>query len=531
MKKFIRLFFILKLIIRYRLDTFIPSNRKNKLLKIYTFILNAFKKVNSDRAVRLRCFLEDLGPIFIKFGQLLSTRRDLFPEDISNELSLLQDNVNPFDYNISIKKIEIAFNKNIDEIFSEFEKYPLASASVAQVHSAKLHNGKDVVVKIIRPGIKEIIKNDISLLYNLSRVITFLSSESKRLNLKEVIQDYEKVIMDELDLKKEAANYALLKNNFESRSELKKLLFIPDIIWEFTSKEVIVIERIYGIAISEIDTLKEKEFDLKVLAENGVKIFFTQVFEQNFFHADMHPGNIFVDPENPKNPRYMGIDCAIMGSLSDFDRYYLARNLLAVFERDYNLVARLHVESGWVTEDTDIQSFETVIRSACEPIFRKPLSEISFGTLLIYLFQVARDFGMQVQPSLVLLQKTLLNVEGLGRQLYPNLDLWATAHPFLKKWMQKHYSPIRIFKELKKQTPALIEALPLLPEFLLSQLHQKNGSITSGNKRSISKNVEINNEVLESLQKIEKKQKIQRIFNTVFLIIGVLSVISYLNMK
>ena len=531
MKKIMRLFFIIKLIIRYRLDTFIPNKKKNKILKTYTYILNVFHKPHSERAVRLRFFLEDLGPIFIKFGQLLSTRRDLFPEDISNELSFLQDNVKPFDSNLSIKKIESSFNKTIDEIFSEFKKDPLASASVAQVHSAKLHNGNDVVIKILRPGIKEIIENDIALLFNLSKLITFFSSESKRLNLNEVIQDYEKVIMNELDLKKEAANYSLLKNNFESKDELKKLLFIPEVIWDLTSKDVIVIERIYGIAISEIDTLKEKGVDLKILAENGVKIFFTQVFEQNFFHADIHPGNIFVDATNPKKPRYMGIDCAIMGSLSDFDRYYLARNLLAVFERDYNLVARLHVESGWVTEGTDIQSFEAVIRSACEPIFQKPLSEISFGTLLIYLFQVARDFGMQVQPSLVLLQKTLLNVEGLGRQLYPDLDLWTTAHPFLKKWMRNHYSPIRIFKELKKQSPALIEALPLLPEFLLSQLHQKNGIITSENKKNSSKNVINNAQLMESLLKIEKKQRKQSIFNTVFFIIGVLSIISYLNMK
>jgi ubiquinone biosynthesis protein len=531
MKKILRLFLILKLIVKYRLDTFVPSKRRTKFLTIYIYFVDLFKKAKSNRAVRLRCFLEDLGPIFIKFGQLLSTRRDLFPEDISDELSLLQDKVNPFDSSISITKIESAFNKSIDDIFCEFENIPLASASVAQVHSAKLYDGKEVVVKIIRPKIREIIENDIALLFNLSKLITFFSSESKRLNLNEVIQDYKKVILDELDLQKEAANYALLKNNFESRSELKELLFIPDVIWELTSKEVMVVERIYGVAISEIDTLKEKEVDLKVLAENGVKIFFTQVFEQNFFHADMHPGNIFVDPTDPKRPRYMGIDCAIMGTLSDFDRYYLARNLLAVFERDYNLVARLHVESGWVAEGTDIQSFEAVIRSACEPIFQKPLSEISFGTLLIYLFQVARDFGMQVQPSLVLLQKTLLNVEGLGRQLYPNLDLWATAHPFLKKWMRKHYSPIRIFKELKNQGPALIEALPLLPDFLLNQLHQKNGTITSGIKKNTSKSDIKNTKVLESLSKIEKKQKIQSIFNTVFFIIGVLSIIGYLNMK
>lgn len=532
MKQLMRLLTILRVTLKYRLDTFIPRSRQPLLIKLLVKILAPIygRKASNDqcdRGLRLRSALQELGPVFVKFGQLLSTRRDLLPTDIADELALLQDQVPAFDNNASVAIIEDALGQPVSRAFAEFSEKPLASASVAQVHAAKLHDGLDVVVKVIRPGIENVIAKDIRLLFLIARLVERFSQDGRRLRLTEVVSDYEHTIFDELDLKREAANCSQLKRNFEQNDKLRSLLFIPAIVWELSGPNIMVMERIYGIPISDIDTLNKKNINLKALSESGVEIFFTQVFEHNFFHADMHPGNIFVDPSRSENPRYMGIDCAIMGSLSDFDRYYLARNLLAVFNRDYALVARLHVESGWVPAGTNVQSFEGMIRSACEPIFEKPLSEISFGTLLIYLFQVARRFGMEVQPSLVLLQKTLLNIEGLGRQLYPDLDLWQTAHPFLENWMAKRYSPKRLLSELKYQSPALLEALPALPDLLLRQLHQLNGTATSGSEASSNATAHLQSRI----DQLERTFKRQRTFHTAVVILALLSTTVYLALN
>ena len=527
MKQLLRLLTILRISLKYRLDTLIPSTRQHFLTKVLVKIIAPFYSANNDRGIRLRTALQELGPVFVKFGQLLSTRRDLLPTDIADELALLQDQVPAFDSSTSVTIIEEALGKTVTQAFAEFSIEPLASASVAQVHAAKMHDGLDVVVKVIRPGIEKIIHKDIQLLFLIARIVERFSLDGRRMRLTEVVSDYEHTIFDELDLKREAANCSQLKRNFEQNEKLRDLLFIPAVIWKLSGPKIMVMERIYGIPVSDIDTLHKKNINLKALSESGVEIFFTQVFEHNFFHADMHPGNIFVDPSRSDKPRYMGIDCAIMGSLSDFDRYYLARNLLAVFNRDYSQVARLHIESGWVPPGTNVQSFEGMIRSACEPIFEKPLSEISFGTLLIYLFQVARRFGMEVQPSLVLLQKTLLNIEGLGRQLYPDLDLWQTAHPFLENWMADRYSPKRLVSELKSQSPALLEALPALPDLLLRQLHQLNGSATSGSTANNSAAAQLQSRI----EQLERSLSRQRTWQTVIVVFALLSTTAYLALN
>ncbi len=524
MSRLLRIFYIIRIALRYRLDTLIPNTPLPLSLRALLRVIQLLPNNNASRGERLRKSLEDLGPIFVKFGQLLSTRRDLLPDDIADELALLQDQVPAFDSNKSVAIIEAALNQTVDRAFKDFSTTPLASASVAQVHTATLHNDQQVVVKVLRPGIETIIARDLKILFMLARTLERFSIDGRRLRPVEVVSDYQHTILDELDLKREAANCSQLKRNFEADEALKQLLFIPAVIWEYSGSQILVLERIFGIPVSEIDQLNAKGTNLKLLAERGVEIFFTQVFEHNFFHADMHPGNIFVDPGTPESPRYIGIDCAIMGSLSDFDRYYLARNLLAVFNRDYEQVAQLHIESGWVPAGTHLQSFAGVIRSACEPIFEKPLAEISFGTLLIYLFQAARRFGMEVQPSLILLQKTLLNIEGLGRQLYPELDLWQTAHPFLEKWMAERYSPQRLLKELKNQSPALLEALPALPNLLLRELHQTNAS----NHNAAPTSRQALQQRIEQLERAQLGQRRELRWLKLLLIAGILSAGGYL---
>jgi ubiquinone biosynthesis protein len=423
-------------------------------------------KPEVPRAVRLRRALEDLGPIFIKFGQMLSTRRDLLPGDIADELSRLQDNVPPFPAAAAQAIVEKSLGKPIAQLFAEFTAAPLASASVAQVHAATLFDGRRVVVKVLRPGIERTIREDVRLMFVLARWLHRFHPDGYRLRPVEVVRDYEQIILDELDLQREAANASQLRRNFSDFD----LLYVPEVIWDCTRRDVFVAERIHGIPVSDVAALQAAGTDMKELAERGVQIFFTQVFRDSFFHADMHPGNIFVDVANPAKPRYIGIDCAIMGSLSDFDQYYLARNLLAILQRRYREVAELHIECGWVPAHTRVHDFESAIRSACEPIFEKPLGEISFGQLLIYLFKTARRFDMHVQPSLVLLQKTLLHIEGLGRELYPALDLWATAKPYLEQWVAERYSPRGILQRLQKNAPGWLEQLPQRPEALLQAL-------------------------------------------------------------
>lgn len=481
MRRLARLLKIIRVMLAYRLDTFFADRPLQWPLRLLLSPTKLLPAPTATRAVRLRKALQALGPIFVKFGQLLSTRRDLLPADLADELALLQDQVEPFDSHIAIDIIESALGDRIDQTFANFDATPLASASVAQVHSAELLSGEQVVIKVIRPGIEKTIAQDIKLLFLIARLVERYSSDGRRLRPIEVVSDYQQIIFDELDLQREAANSSQLKRNFETSHVLQ----VPTVYWDWCTPTILTMERMQGIPVSDIEALNNCGTDLQLLAERGVEIFFTQVFEHNFFHADMHPGNIFVDATDPKDPVYIALDCAIMGSLSDFDRHYLARNLLAVFNRDYRQVAQLHIECGWVPEGTDAHAFESMIRSACEPVFDKPLAEISFGTLLIYLFGAARRFGMEVQPSLVLLQKTLLNIEGLGRQLYPALDLWQTAHPFLEKWVQDKYSPFSLFAELRAQSPSLLESLPELPDLVFGALRKYNQ--TRSNQEDLSR--------------------------------------------
>jgi ubiquinone biosynthesis protein len=475
--RIVRLFRIARVCWRHRLDTFLDTDRLHGPL---SGLLPSrwLPPPAAPRAERLRKALEDLGPIFIKFGQLLSTRRDLVPEDIANELNALQDQVPPFEPAQSRAIVERVLGRPVTELFGSFEAQPMASASVAQVHAATLHDGRSVVVKVLRPGIERTIRQDLGLLYTLARVIRRFHPDGWRLRPEEVVHDYEQVVLDELDLQREAANTSQLRRNFLDSD----LLYVPEVHWDYTRREVFVMERIHGIPVADIARLREAGVDMKELAERGVKIFFTQVFRDSFFHADMHPGNIFVDPGNPLAPRYIGIDCAIMGSLSDFDQYYLARNLLAIFQRRYREVAELHIECGWVPPGTRVQDFESAMRATCEPIFEKPLGEISFGQLLVYLFQTARRFDMEVQPSLVLLQKTLLHIEGLGRQLYPELDLWATAKPFLEDWFAERYSPKMILEKIQRRAPGWLEQLPQRPELLAGKLEGVLGRSTAASR-------------------------------------------------
>ncbi|MGZ4980337.1 MAG: ubiquinone biosynthesis regulatory protein kinase UbiB [Methylobacter sp.] len=421
-----------------------------------------FRNSSDSRGVKIRRALEDLGPIYVKFGQALSTRRDLLPDDIADELTKLQDRVPPFANELARNIIEKELGMPISEAFASFDAEPLASASVAQVHTAILHSGENVVVKVLRPNIESRIRSDIGLLYELARFAERFWADARRLRPVDVVAEFEKSTLDELDLVREAGNAAKLRRNFEGSD----IIYIPEIHWPLTRQKVLVMERIQGIPVGNIDQLKEGGADFKLLAERGVEIFFTQVFRDNFFHADMHPGNIFVDLP----AKYIAVDFGIVGTLSLSDQHYLAENFLAFFNRDYRKVAEMHVESGWVSESTRIEEFESAIRSVCEPIFEKPLKDISFGQLLLRLFQTARRFDMHVQPQLVLLQKTLLNIEGLGRQLYPDLDLWQTAKPFLERWFHERMSPKAKIDKLIKQFPDFAEQFPEIPSLIYKAL-------------------------------------------------------------
>jgi len=467
-----RLIRIISVAAKYRLHHLSPLTAKSIPLRLVMGLLAlpwAFSPVRKLPApVRLRSALEELGPIYIKFGQLLSTRRDFLPYDISEALQSLQDKVPGFKEPGILQVIEQTLESPWQSHFASVETDALASASIAQVHAATLHDGTAVVIKVLRPGIGEIIRQDIAVLKWMARLVERYVPDGRRLRPCEVIDDYEHVILNELNLTAEGANTTLLKRNFEN----SPLLYVPRVYWDISRDNMLVTERIHGIPVSNIDTLRERGVDLKKLAETGVEIFFTQVFEHSFFHADMHPGNIFVDADNPLNPRYIAIDCAIIGSLSREDQQYLARNLLAIFKRDYRKVAELHVECGWVPKNTKVVEFEAAMRTVCEPIFEKPLKDISFGYLLVQLFRTAGRFNMEVQPSLVLLQKTLLNVEGLGRQLYPELDLWQTALPFLERWNRKRMQPSWLWKQLKQNVPDWVEQAPHLPQLVLDSLNQ-----------------------------------------------------------
>jgi len=470
-KELSRLYRINKTVIEYGLIDLIPTNQVPKsywIMRVFFFWLRRQHK-QKTLPERLRLSLQSLGPIYIKLGQMLSTRRDLLPPVYAEQLAYLQDNVPPFCGDLAIKQIEGAFQRPIDEIFDDFNKTALASASIAQVHTATLkEDGREVVIKVTRPGIEKTIAADIQLMKWLAALTQRFVKEAKRLRPVEVIDEYEKTIIDELDLMREGANAIQLRRNFLHSN----VLYIPEIYSDYCTKNALVMERIYGIPVSDIDALKAQGTNLKLLAERGVEAFFTQVFRDSFFHADMHPGNVFVSYEHPEDPLWIGIDCGIVGTLNNEDKRYLAENFLAFFNRDYRQVAQLHIDSGWVPENTPVDEFEFAIRAVCEPIFEKPLSEISFAQVLINLFNTARRFDMQVQPQLVLLQKTLLYIEGLGRQLYPQLDLWDTAKPFLENWMREQVSPKTLLKKLKNKAPFWLEKLPDIPELVYHNLSQ-----------------------------------------------------------
>ena len=460
-RQILRLAHINVVLVRHGLDEIVLRTHLLRPVRFVLYLLpwNWVRGTQAPRAVRLRRALEDLGPIFVKFGQILSTRRDLLPEDIADEFASLQDRVPPFPGETAAGIVRDALGRPIEEIFGEFVREPLASASIAQVHAARLRDGREVVVKVVRPEIEKVIRRDVSLLHLVAELAQRYWPDARRLHPREVVAEYEKTILDELDLLREAASASQLRRNFEGSD----LLHVPEVFWEYTRRRVMVMERVSGIPISNVDALVDAGIDLRMLAERGVEIFFTQLMRHNFFHADMHPGNIFVERAHPGRPSYIAVDFGIMGSLSERDQRYLAENFLAFFNRDYRRVAELHVESKWVPSDTRIDEFEAAIRSVCEPIFDRPLKEISFGRVLVQLFQAARRFHMEVQPQLVLLQKTLLNIEGLGRQLYPDLDLWETAKPFLDRWMRDQLGTRALLREVRRQAPTWGETLPALP--------------------------------------------------------------------
>ena len=464
-KKINRLRCIIKSLLTYRFDLILTEVGIDNNLGWFRLFYPSLWRHSAplERGLAIRCCLESLGPIFVKFGQLLSTRRDIVPEDIANELAMLQDQVTPFDSKIAKKIIETRFKKKITDIFAEFEEHPFASASIAQVHGAILKEGNAAIVKILRPNIQKQIEQDTEWMTSLAKWTHRAFPKLRRFRPIEVVKEFEMTLFDELDLLREAGNASQLKRNFKDSS----IIYVPTIYWDYTHHDILVMERINGVNISDMSTLKARGTNLKLLAERGVEIFFTQVFRDSFFHADMHPGNIFVDITNPQNPKYVAIDFGIMGSLSPDDQQYLALNFLAFFKRDYRKVAELHVQSGWVPKDTRIDAFEAAIRTVCEPIFERPLKDISFAQTLIRLFQTAQRFNMPVQPQLILLQKTLLSIEGLGRQLYPDLDLWATAKPYLEKWMKQRFSLRSFIKEIRQQLPRWMQLLPHLPDRVL----------------------------------------------------------------
>ncbi len=470
MKNLFRLIAINYTLARFGLDQVFLSFHYLGPLKFLS-IINPFNWVRNNQttqAERLRLCIESLGPIFIKFGQMLATRRDLLPEDIIVELEKLLDQVPPFPLDQARNIIEQQFGMPAEQAFLSFDDQVLASASIAQVYKAELHDGQKVVVKIVRPNIEKRIRQDTELLMMLAGLVDKYWAESRRIKPKQIVAEFEKTLINELDLVREAANASELRRNFEGSNDL----YVPEVYWDYCKPKVLVIERIEGISVSDIKQLNAHNINLEVLSRKGVEVFFTQVYRHNYFHADMHPGNIFVSTENPDDPKYIAVDFGIMGSLSKEDQRYLAENFVAFFNRDYRRVAELHVDSGWVDADTRIDEFEAAIRAVCEPMFQRPLAEISFGQLLMRLFQTARMFNMEIQPQLLLLQKTFLHIEGLGRQLYPQLDLWDTAKPFLERWLDEQLGVRALVKGLKKNLPYIAENLPDLPQLIFKTLHK-----------------------------------------------------------
>jgi ubiquinone biosynthesis protein len=450
---------IQRVLVRHGLDDIIRKTHFLRPLRFFFYLFPRSGDGSEPLGKRIRIALQELGPIFVKFGQAVSTRRDLLPTDIADELAMLQDRVPPFPAAQAIEIMEKAYGKSVNEVFSRFDTEPFAAASIAQVHTAALQDGTEVIVKVLRPGVRQLIERDLDVMYAIAALADKYWEHGKRLRPLEVVAEYEKTVINELDLMREAANTAQLKRNFDGSD----LLYVPDVYWDYCRPEVLVQERIYGIQISDMAALRKAGANIQVLAENGVEIFFTQVFRHNFFHADMHPGNIFVQVDDPEKPRYAAVDFGIVGTLSPEDQQYLAGNFLAFFDRDYHKIAKLHLDSGWVPADTRIDELESAVRAVCEPIFNKPLSEISFAQVMLRLFETARRFNMEIQPQLILLQKTLFNIEGLGRELYPQLDLWKTAHPILRRWMDEQVGGRAMLKNLREDLPQIREALRELP--------------------------------------------------------------------
>ncbi len=464
MGHFFRLIFIGLTILRFGLDEVALSGFRQGWVRALVRVATIGRRSSLDapRGARLRMALERLGPIFVKFGQVLSTRRDLLPLDVADELAHLQDRVPPFPGDQALAMVEKAFGRRIDEIFELFDRVPVASASIAQVHFATLKSGREVAVKVLRPGMLEVIEHDLMLLHQLARLVEWVWADGKRLKPREVVAEFDVYLHDELDLVREAANAAQLRRNMQGLD----LVMVPEMVWDFCTSTVLVMERMHGVPISQVARLREAGVDISKLARDGVTIFFTQVFRDGFFHADMHPGNIMVSLAPRSFGRYIALDFGIVGTLTDWDKEYLAQNFLAFFRRDYKRVAELHVESGWVPPNTRVDALESAIRAVCEPHFDRPLKDISLGQVLMRLFQTSRRFNVEIQPQLVLLQKTLLNIEGLGRQLDPDLDLWATAKPFLESWMHRQVGWTGLVERFKNEAPRYAQLLPELPRLV-----------------------------------------------------------------
>jgi ubiquinone biosynthesis protein len=469
MRRFFRGAFIVWVVLRHGLDELVLSSFQHPLLRLLTRWVSIGRDLSVPRGQRLREALERLGPIFVKFGQVLSTRRDLLPPDIADELAALQDRVPPFPSEVAVATIERAFGRKVGQVFASFEQVPVASASIAQVHFATLNDGREVAVKVLRPNMLPVIDKDLGLMRIMAGWVERLSADGKRLKPREVVAEFDKYLHDELDLVREAANAAQLRRNMQDLG----LVLIPEMYWDYCHPEVMVMERMKGVPISRVEELRARGVDIPRLARDGVTIFFTQVFRDGFFHADMHPGNIQVSVEPASFGRYISLDFGIVGTLTEFDKEYLAQNFSAFFQRDYKRVAELHIESGWVPRDTRVDELESAIRAVCEPYFDRPLKEISLGMVLMRLFQTSRRFNVEIQPQLVLLQKTLLNIEGLGRELDPELDLWSTAKPFLEKWMLDQVGPQRLLRQLKEEAPQYAKLLPTLPRLLHDYLQQR----------------------------------------------------------
>jgi len=457
-----RILAIHRVLVKYGLDDIIKEAHLWRPLRFLFYFAPRRRDSSAPRGERIRLALEELGPIFVKFGQAISTRRDLLPPDIADELAKLQDNVPPFPAEQAKEIVERAYGQPVGTVFERFDGEPLAAASIAQVHTAKLKSGTEVIVKVLRPGVEEQIDRDLHVLRTIAGLAARYWTLGKRLKPLEVVREYEHTIIDELDLMREAANAAQLKRNFQGSD----MLYVPEIYWDYCRPEVMVQERIYGTPISDLEALRAAGTNIQLLAENGVEIFFTQVFRHNFFHADMHPGNIFVMHTDPEKPKYAAVDFGIVGTLHPEDQRYLAENFLAFFDRDYNRIAKLHIDSGWVPPGTRIDQLESAVRTVCEPIFNKPLSEISFAQVLVRLFRVAQRFNVEIQPQLILLHKTLFNIEGLGRELYPQLDLWKTAQPVLRRWMDEQIGGRAMLRDVRDNLPQLRDALREMPAVL-----------------------------------------------------------------